>query len=58
MSVPGDPRDSRRIDVPKDHIPPNERRKDGMKYFDVDDPDSKDIRPAMKLLDEIVPAKK
>ena len=58
MTVPGDPRDSRRIDVPKDHIPPNERRKDGMKYFDVDDPDTKDIRPAMKLLDEIVPAKK
>lgn len=58
MSVPGDPRDSRRIDVPKEHIPPNERRKDGMRYFDVDDPDTKDIRPVMKLLDEIVPAKK
>lgn len=37
MSQPGDPRDSRRIDVPKDHIPPEERRKDGMRYFDIDD---------------------
>jgi ABC-type Fe3+ transport system substrate-binding protein len=58
MSVPGDPRDSRRIDVPKEHIPSQERRKDGMKYFDVDDPDTKDIRPAMKLLDDILGAKK
>ena len=58
MSVPGDPRDSRRIDVPKDHIPSHERRRDGMKYFDVDDPDTKDIRPVTKLLDEILGAKK
>ena len=58
MSVPGDTRNSRRIDVPKEHIPPNERRKDGLRYFDVDDPDTKDIRPVMKLLDEIVPTKK
>ncbi|MGH7770131.1 MAG: ABC transporter substrate-binding protein [Candidatus Binatia bacterium] len=58
MSVPGDPRDSRRIDVSKDHIPPEERRKDGMKYFDTDDPEIKDIRPITKLLEEILAAKK
>jgi iron(III) transport system substrate-binding protein len=58
MSQPGDPRDSRRIDVSKDHVPPSERRKDGMKYFDVDDLDAKDIRPITKLLDEILAAKK
>jgi hypothetical protein len=58
MSQPGDPRDSRRVDVPKEHIPPEERRKDGMRYFDIDDPDTKDIRPIAKLLDEILGAKK
>jgi iron(III) transport system substrate-binding protein len=58
MSVPSDPRDSRRIDVPKDHIPPEERRKDGMKYFDSDDPEMKDIRPITKLLEEILAGKK
>jgi iron(III) transport system substrate-binding protein len=54
MSVPEDPKDSRRVDVPKDHIPPPDRRKDGMKYFDLDDPETKDIRPVIKLLDEVL----
>ena len=58
MSQPGDSRDSRRIDVPKDHVPPSERRRDGMKYFDIDDLSTKDIRPITKLLDEILAAKK
>jgi hypothetical protein len=44
--------------VPKDHIPPNEQRRDGMNYFDTDDPDTKDLTPAMKLLDEILGARK
>ena len=58
MTVPGDARDSRRVDVPKDHIPPDEQRRDKMTYFDTDDPDTKDLNPAMKLLDEILAAKK
>jgi len=29
-----------------------------MNYFDTDDPDTKDLNPAMKLLDEILAAKK
>jgi iron(III) transport system substrate-binding protein len=58
MSVPGDPRDSRRIDVAKDHIPPEERRKDGMRYFDTDDPATKDIQPITKLLEEILAGKR
>jgi iron(III) transport system substrate-binding protein len=53
MSTPGDPKNSRRVDVPKDHIPTAERRRDGMKYFDIDDPETKDINPAIKLIDEI-----
>jgi ABC-type Fe3+ transport system substrate-binding protein len=58
MSQPGDSRNSRRIDVPKDHIPLDEQRRDKMSYFDTDDPDTKDLNPAMKLLDEILAAKK
>jgi iron(III) transport system substrate-binding protein len=58
VSVSGDARNSRRIDVPKDHIPPEEQRRDKMSYFDTDDPDTKDISPAIKLLDELLPAKK
>jgi iron(III) transport system substrate-binding protein len=54
ISMPGDPRNSRRIDVPKDHIPADEQRRDKMSYFDTDDPDTKDLTPAMKLLDEIL----
>jgi len=54
LSLPDDPKDSRRVDVPKDHIAPPYRRKDWMKYFDTDDPDMKDVRPAMKLLDEVL----
>jgi hypothetical protein len=56
--VPGDARNSRRIDVPKDHVPADEQRRDKMVYFDTDDPDTKDLTPAMKLLDEILAGKK
>ncbi len=58
ISAPGDERNSRRIDVPKDHIPADEQRRDKMSYFDTDDPDTKDLTPAMKLLDEILAGKK
>ncbi len=57
MSTPGDPKNSRRIDVPKEHIPTAERRRDGMKYFDIDDPETKDINPAIKLIDDIFAGK-
>jgi hypothetical protein len=56
--MPGDAKNSRRIDVPKDHIPVSERRDQGVKYFDAEDPDTKDIAPAMKLMDEIFAGKK
>jgi iron(III) transport system substrate-binding protein len=58
ISIPGDARNSRRIDVPKDHIPADEQRRDKMIYFDTDDPNTKDLNPAMKLLDEILAGKK
>jgi iron(III) transport system substrate-binding protein len=58
ISIPGDARNSRRIDVSKDHIPADEQRRDKMTYFDTDDPNTKDLNPAMKLLDEILAGKK
>ena len=58
ISIPGDAKNSRRIDVPKDHIPASERRGEGVKYFDAEDPDTKDVTPAMKLMDEIFAGKK
>ena len=58
MSTPGDPKNSRRVDVPKEHIPSAERRRDGIKYFNTDDPETKDINPAIKLIDEVFAAKK
>jgi iron(III) transport system substrate-binding protein len=58
ISQPGDARNSRRVNVPKDHIPADEQRRDKMSYFDTDDPDTKDLNPAMKLLDEILAGKK
>jgi hypothetical protein len=58
ISIPGDSRNSRRIDVSKDHIPADEQRRDKMSYFDTDDPNTKDLNPAMKLLEEILAGKK
>jgi iron(III) transport system substrate-binding protein len=58
LSTPGDARNSRRIDVPKDHIPPDEQRRDKMSYFDTDDAETKDLTPAIKLLNEILGEKK
>jgi iron(III) transport system substrate-binding protein len=58
ISTPGEAKNSRRIDVPKDHIPASERRSDGVKYFDGDDLNSRDITPVTKLMDEIFAGKK
>ena len=58
MSTPGDARNSRRVDVFKDHIPPDEQRRDNMSYFDTDDPETKDLGPVIKLINEIVGEKK
>ena len=54
MSNPGDAKNSRRIDIPKDHVPPEEQRKDGLRYFDTDARDSKDLRPLQKLLSQVL----
>ena len=53
ISTPGGAKNSRRLDVPKDHIPSDEQRVDGLKYFDTDAPGSRDLAPLTKLLNEI-----
>jgi iron(III) transport system substrate-binding protein len=58
ISIPGEAKNSRRIDVPKDHIPASERRADGAKYFDPGDPNARDLTPLTKLMDEIFTGKK
>ncbi len=57
MSKPGSEKESRRVDIPKDHIPVEDRREKGVKYFDGDNPKVKDIRPIIKLLRQIMAAK-
>ena len=58
ISTPGEVKNSRRIDVAKDHIPASERRVEGTKYFDPDDLNSRDVTPVTKLMDEIFAGKK
>jgi ABC-type Fe3+ transport system substrate-binding protein len=49
------PADSRRIDIPKDDVPPDVRRKEGVRYMDMDSrPEYSEIEPVRKLLNEVV----
>lgn len=48
------PADSRRIDIPKDDVPPDVRRKEGVRYLDMDSrPEYSQIEPVRKLLNEV-----
>lgn len=58
MSQPGSEKNSRRVDVPKDHIPPHKQRRGGINYFDPDNPDVKDITRVMKLLNDVLAERK
>jgi iron(III) transport system substrate-binding protein len=44
---------SLRIDIPKNSLPEEIQRKDGVDYFDADDDNNADRRPADKLFNEI-----
>ena len=46
--------DSFRIDIPKDDIQPESRRRDGVNYVNVDTPQTRDMRPIFKLLREAI----
>ena len=49
-----DPANSRRIDIPKDDIPPDNRLQAGVKYFDVVKPEYGDMKPIFDLAKEIM----
>lgn len=49
-----DPANSRRIDIPKDDIPPENRLQPGLKYFDVVRPEYGDMKPIFDLAKEIM----
>ena len=50
-------RNSLRIDIPKDAIPPAHRLVEGMKYLDVTRPEYSDMAPIFKLAREIMKAR-
>jgi len=49
-----DPANSRRIDIPKDDLPPDARMQPGVKYFDVVKPEYGDMKPIFDLAKEIM----
>jgi len=49
-----DPPSSRRIDIPKDDVSPENRMKPGVKYFDVVKPEYGDMKPIFNLAKEIM----
>ena len=51
--IPGTGSNSLRIDIPKNDVPEENLRTDGVEYFDGDDDRFSDRRPADKLLNEI-----
>lgn len=46
--------DSLRTDIPKDVIPPSERRVDGVEYLELDVPGRIDMKPILEVFDEVV----
>ncbi|MSP38754.1 MAG: extracellular solute-binding protein [Deltaproteobacteria bacterium] len=49
-----DPANSRRIDIPKDDIAPDNRLQPGVKYFDVVKPEYGDMKPIFDLAKDIM----
>lgn len=56
LGDPDDPPNSRRIDIPKDDVPPDNRMHEGRKYFDVVKPEYADMKPIFDLAKEIMQA--
>ena len=50
-------RDSLRIDIPKDKVPEAVRRRAGKKYFFVEGPEFMDVKPAVKIIDDVLAVK-
>ena len=49
-----DPPNSRRIDIPKDMLPPSSRLVDGRRYFDFSDAKHSDMTPIFQLVKEFM----
>ncbi len=45
--------DSLRMDIPKDMIPPDYRRWENTKFFDMDTPERRNNAPLFKLISEV-----
>ncbi|HWP57400.1 MAG TPA: extracellular solute-binding protein [Candidatus Acidoferrales bacterium] len=56
LADPDDPPNSRRIDIPKDDVPPGNRLKEGARYFDVVRPEYSDMGRIFELAKEIMKA--
>ena len=56
LGDPDDPAGSRRIDIPKDDLPPDARLQPGVKYFDVVKPEYGDMKPIFDLAKTIMAA--
>ena len=54
LGDPDDAANSRRIDIPKDDIPPDNGLQPGVKYFDVIKPEYGDMKPIFDLAKEIM----
>jgi ABC-type Fe3+ transport system substrate-binding protein len=54
LGDPDDPPNSRRVDIPKDDIPMDNRLHEGRKYFDVVRPEYADMKPIFDLGREIM----
>jgi iron(III) transport system substrate-binding protein len=54
LGDPHDPPNSRRIDISKDDVPPDNRLKPGGKYFDVLKPKYADMKPIFNLAKQIM----
>lgn len=52
--LPGTGSDSLRIDIPKDDVPPDRKKRVGVDYFDGDDPRFSDRRPADRFLNQLL----
>jgi iron(III) transport system substrate-binding protein len=50
-------RDSLRVDIPKDKVPEAVRRRAGKRYFFVEGPEFIDVKPALKIIDDVLAAK-
>lgn len=50
-------RDSLRVDIPKDKVPPASRRLSGRKYFFIESPQFMDAKPAISIMEGALAAK-